>query len=290
MDGLNKVIPILDKVGIFSRWTNVIGVSGFFIMICLTFVDVIMRYIFNSPIRYVSELVEVMMITSIFLAVAHTQNVKAHVSVDVITTRLAPRPRLILESITIVLGLGIFTIIVWQIIDEFPFILGNNVIHTQSFRVSKFPFMNPETGESAVLGIAIDITEQKRTEERMRVLANGDVGIGTQTTDSKLTVMGRIHSLTGGFVFPDGSVQTTAATGSGDGDITAVYADGGLVGGATSGEAHLSVGGGHGIDVNADDIEVITDAGTGFTFRVDVQNSYTTDWLYVLSGVSLYTP
>ena len=105
MYALDKIIGVLDKVGIFSRWTNVIGVSGFFIMICLTFVDVIMRYVFNSPIRYTTELVEVMMITSIFLAIAHTQNVKGHVSVDVITQKLSARPRLILEFITTILGL-----------------------------------------------------------------------------------------------------------------------------------------------------------------------------------------
>lgn len=141
MNVLNKIISVLDKVGIFSRWTNVIGVSGFFIMICLSFVDVIMRYVFNSPIRGVTELVTVMMIVSIFLAIAHTQNVKAHVSVDVITSKLSVRPRLILEFITIILGLGIFTIIVWQNALEIPWVLENNAIHTQSFRVSKAPFL-----------------------------------------------------------------------------------------------------------------------------------------------------
>jgi hypothetical protein len=42
-------------------------------------------------------------------------------------------------------------------------------------------------------------------------IGGGNVGIGTDPTE-KLTVAGRIHS-TGGFKFPDGSVQTTAAAG-----------------------------------------------------------------------------
>jgi len=42
------------------------------------------------------------------------------------------------------------------------------------------------------------------------------VGIGTAATTSPLTVAGTIESITGGFMFPDGSVQTTAATGGGD--------------------------------------------------------------------------
>ncbi|WP_295901850.1 beta strand repeat-containing protein [uncultured Bdellovibrio sp.] len=45
----------------------------------------------------------------------------------------------------------------------------------------------------------------------------GNVGIGTSTPTSPLTVSGTIESTSGGFKFPDGSVQTTAASGGGGG-------------------------------------------------------------------------
>ncbi|MBN1507559.1 MAG: hypothetical protein JW955_11975 [Sedimentisphaerales bacterium] len=45
----------------------------------------------------------------------------------------------------------------------------------------------------------------------MSLQANGNVGIGTDSPDSPLTVAGAIESTTGGFKFPDGSVQSTAA-------------------------------------------------------------------------------
>ncbi|MBU3978523.1 hypothetical protein KJ980_05745 [Patescibacteria group bacterium] len=41
----------------------------------------------------------------------------------------------------------------------------------------------------------------------------GNVGIGAVNTTEKLTVAGTIHSISGGFKFPDGTVQTTAASG-----------------------------------------------------------------------------
>lgn len=46
-------------------------------------------------------------------------------------------------------------------------------------------------------------------------MSYGNVGVGNTNPSQKLDVNGVIKSRTGGFMFPDGSVQTTAATGGG---------------------------------------------------------------------------
>jgi hypothetical protein len=45
-------------------------------------------------------------------------------------------------------------------------------------------------------------------------IVNGKVGIGTATPNNKLSVAGVIESTTGGIKFPDGTTQTSAATGA----------------------------------------------------------------------------
>ncbi|WP_373998758.1 hypothetical protein [Bdellovibrio bacteriovorus] len=69
---------------------------------------------------------------------------------------------------------------------------------------------------NAVLGTNDNFSVSFATNgiRRMTVTADGKVGILTTTPNSALTVGGRVESTTGGFKFPDGSVQTTAASAS----------------------------------------------------------------------------
>jgi hypothetical protein len=76
----------------------------------------------------------------------------------------------------------------------------------------------------------------------------GNVGIGVSPS-YKLDVSGVIRA-TGGFRFPDNTVQASAAT------MTGVTAGAGLTGGGTSGAATLDIGAGTGVTVAADSISV----------------------------------
>jgi hypothetical protein len=62
-----------------------------------------------------------------------------------------------------------------------------------------------------------DATNPDLSDAVVTVANDGNVGIGTNDPNEMLTVTGMIESTTGGFKFPDGTVQATAATGTGGG-------------------------------------------------------------------------
>jgi hypothetical protein len=75
--------------------------------------------------------------------------------------------------------------------------------------------------------------------ESTRFASNGNLGIGAATPAYKLDVAGPVRSTSGGFIFPDGTVQTTANGGAGGATqwVTSganIYYNGGNVGLGTS--------------------------------------------------------
>jgi len=91
-----------------------IGMAMIIPLMLLTFADVMLRGFFNKPIPGTFEISQYMLAVFILLGAAYTQQVKGHVGVDFVTSRLSPRLRAVCEIITTLLSLLIIAIVVWQ--------------------------------------------------------------------------------------------------------------------------------------------------------------------------------
>ncbi len=88
------------------------AIIGF--MMGLTTVDVVLRYLFNSPIPGVYTLCEMLMVGIVYLAIAYVQQHKGHVRVDIFIDRLQGPSRLAFELATLIMALVCFSLMTWQ--------------------------------------------------------------------------------------------------------------------------------------------------------------------------------
>lgn len=111
---LGKIIALLSKLGPFIRWVSIVGMVIFMAMVCLTFVNVLLRYIFNTPLIGSMEVLEIMMAVVVFTGIAWVQLSKAHVTMDLVTSKLKPKPKLIFEGISNFLVIVLLIILIWR--------------------------------------------------------------------------------------------------------------------------------------------------------------------------------
>jgi len=110
---------VLDKFekfnGRLSGWFAWIGVAGLLLMMLVTCIDVIGAKLFGSPLLGAIDWVRVFQSVAIAFACAATLIVGRHVKVEFFVAKLPKRAQAVIESIVLLLGLGLFILIVWRL-------------------------------------------------------------------------------------------------------------------------------------------------------------------------------
>lgn len=101
----------------------ILRVNGFFAEICgwlliavmiLMMIDFVSRGL-SKPIQGVGEIAVFVMVAIVYLGVAHTEQIRGHVRVSAVTTRLPPRIKNIVNLIVYVLALATLAVVVWAV-------------------------------------------------------------------------------------------------------------------------------------------------------------------------------
>ena len=91
-------------------WLNLAGVSLIVVTMFITVADVVGRYFFNSPIFGIVDVIEVSMAGIVFLGLAYTFRVGAHIRVEFFVGMLKGRAYHLVNSFTLFLSLVILAV------------------------------------------------------------------------------------------------------------------------------------------------------------------------------------
>ncbi|MCL6476928.1 MAG: TRAP transporter small permease [Peptococcaceae bacterium] len=96
-----------------SKMVNNIGVSILMFMMIVMVLDILLRLLFNKPILGLYELVEFMMVVTVFFGFSYTQIEKGHISVEMFVRKAPERVRTVIEAINHFVGMVLFLMICW---------------------------------------------------------------------------------------------------------------------------------------------------------------------------------
>lgn len=115
MNGLTKFLESFYRIiKPINRVTSSVGMVLLAAMMFLTAADVILRYSLNKPIQGSYELTQFMLAIIVAVGLSYCAVEKGHVNIDIITIRMPPRTRAIVDSVTGLLGLIVAGLMAWQ--------------------------------------------------------------------------------------------------------------------------------------------------------------------------------
>lgn len=106
--------PIVKIVETVLRRIHYVGMIFVLLMMILTTLHAIGRYIFGLPVPGLVELSSYMLVTMIFLTAPYTALVKGHITISVIVDRLSVRTQAFIDILIYLLCLAVSMIASWQ--------------------------------------------------------------------------------------------------------------------------------------------------------------------------------
>ena len=105
----------LDRaLGRLVAAANAVSAAFVLVLMILVVADITGRYLFNRPVPMAYEFGSFMLVFIVFLALASTQRMGAHIRVEFVTLRLPPRVRVCLDILAYCLGIVVYATILWR--------------------------------------------------------------------------------------------------------------------------------------------------------------------------------
>jgi TRAP-type C4-dicarboxylate transport system permease small subunit len=126
-------MQVIDIVGFLSLVTLVV-------MMCITTADVILRYLFDSPIMGSFELTEILMVSMAGLSLAWCTLKSGHIRVDIITNMFSKKTNKSIDIINYIITAALCGFVVPALINRY--IEGEKLdVRTYVLRIPEGPFV-----------------------------------------------------------------------------------------------------------------------------------------------------
>jgi TRAP-type C4-dicarboxylate transport system permease small subunit len=112
---LSKMADLLEKVNQPLIITvNRAGVISLGMMMLITVVDVSSRFLFNLPVIGSIEITGFLLLLTVLFGMPYAALKKQHIAINTLVSKLPQRAQLIIESMTFLISLTLFLLIVWR--------------------------------------------------------------------------------------------------------------------------------------------------------------------------------
>lgn len=116
MEIFKKINSLLSAL---ERWLVIIAAICLLLIMFIVVMDVLMRYVFNSPFIWSYELISMyLMVTVFFFSLSNTLDEDGHISVDILHMKISKRKRHAFLSFGYWLSLIVFSIIFYTSLGE----------------------------------------------------------------------------------------------------------------------------------------------------------------------------
>ena len=119
---------------------SVVAAYVLFVMMSLTVADVLGRYLFFRPVTGAHELVGFLLVCAATWGLAYCQLQKRHIRVTFLFERLSQKTGAIITILAYVIGLGISSLMFWQVVKLFNRYLVKGV-ETETLGMPYTPFI-----------------------------------------------------------------------------------------------------------------------------------------------------
>jgi TRAP-type C4-dicarboxylate transport system permease small subunit len=134
---------VLDKFEKFnhriSDWFEWIGLAAMLLMMAITCIDVVGAKVFLWRLLGAIDTVMLSQIVAIAFATSTALILGRHIQVHFLMDRLPRRAQAVIDSIVLLLGLGLFSLIIWQL-SVLGYTFQTSGEHSASAYIPYFPF------------------------------------------------------------------------------------------------------------------------------------------------------